>query len=171
MSDTHEQTTVSELQAILHDGQRDASRITNTDVVDTDGVSPELLDDPSTAAESMGRLLKNRVALAVSFTTRTSDTKEFFKDKRPYTNIEVMMISRFSVLMVGTTLAANTCDCMAGAGHAHHTDTTMLIATSDIYKTDEFDNTIAGRVELEIVRMIEVRKLDDSKKMNIKGTA
>ena len=62
--------------------------------------------------------------------------------------------------MVGTTLAA------------------MFIATSDIYKTDEFDDTIAGRVELEIVRMIEVRKyhqrmnqtyLDDSKKMNIKG--
>ena len=78
MSDTHEQMTVSELPAILHDGQRDASRITDTDVVDTDGVSPELLDDPSTAAESMGRLLKNRVALAVSFTTRTSDTKEFF---------------------------------------------------------------------------------------------
>ena len=110
--DTHEQTTVSELPAILHDGQRDASRITNTDVVDTDGVSPELLDDPSTAAESMGRLLKKRVALAVSFTAKTSDTKEF-KDKRPYTNIEVMMISRFSVLVVGTTLAANACDCMA----------------------------------------------------------
>ena len=180
MSDTHEQTTVSELPAILLDGQRDASRITNTDVVDTDGVSPELLDDPSTAAESMGRLLKNRVALAVSFTTRTSDTKEFFKDKRPYTNIEVMMISRFSVLMVGTTLAANACDCMVGAGHAHHTDTTMLMATSDIYKTGEgeFDDAIAGRVELEIVRMIEVREhhrrmnqtyLEDSKKMNIKG--
>ena len=62
-----------------------------------------------------------------------------------------MMISRFSVL-VGTTLAANACDCMAEAGHAHHTDTTMLIATSDIHKTDEFDDTIAGRVELEIVR-------------------
>ena len=54
----------------------------------------------------------------------------------------------------------------------------MLIATSDIYKTGEFDDTIVGRVELEIVRMIEVRKhhqrmnqtyLDDSKKMNIKG--
>ena len=54
----------------------------------------------------------------------------------------------------------------------------MLIATSDICKTDEFDDTIAGRVELEIVRMIVVRKhhqrmnqtyLDDSKKMNIKG--
>ena len=89
-----------------------------------------------------------------------------------------MMISRFSILMVGTTLAANACDCMAGAGHAHHTDTTMLIATSDIYKTDEFDDTIAGRVEVEIVRMIDVRKhhqrmnqtyLGDSKIMNIKG--
>ena len=59
--------------------------------------------------------------------------------------------------MVGTTLAANACDCMAGAGHAQYTDTTMLIATSDIYKTDEFDDTIAGRVQLEIVRMIEVK--------------
>ena len=77
VSDTDEQTTVSELPAILHDGQRDASRITHTDVVDTDEVSPEWLDDPSTAAELMGRLLKNRVVLAVSFTTITNDTKEF----------------------------------------------------------------------------------------------
>ena len=77
---------------------------------------------------------------------RYSDgTKEVFRDKKP---IEALMIPRSSVLMAGMTLAAT-------AFHTD-TDTKMYIATSDMYKIDEFDDMNAHHVALTMVRMIEV---------------